>query len=353
MGLFVFTGGHHNSALVLAQYFVNQKHTVYWYGHKKSSRKDQNDSAEYNEVTASQIKFFDLPAGRANLNISELIRIPYGFTVALIYLLRHKPRAVISFGGYLGATTALAASLLGIPVFLHEQTVVAGKANILIGRIARRVYLTWDSSQKFFPQKKTLVVGLPLRPSILEAKTTKFFDRQRPTLLIMGGKQGAHYLNHFIFSNLNELLRDFNIIHQTGTSSETHDLDQALSLRDSLGSLGDCYLPLGYITEKEIGQYLKSADYYLGRSGAHITYELLLLQVRSVLLPLSSTHQSEQYKNAEELVKTKLAVIINQHDLTLKNLLDAFTQIKKLKPQKTNLSINATEKVYHDIASLL
>lgn len=353
MGLFVFTGGHHNSALVLAQYFVTQKHTVYWYGHKKSSRKDRNASAEYKEVTGSKIKFFDLPAGRANLNFSELIRIPYGFAIALINLIRHKPQAVISFGGYLGATTALAASLLGIPVFLHEQTVVAGKANKLIGRLARRVYLTWDSSQKFFPKKKTLVVGLPLRPSILEAKTTKFFDRLRPTLLVMGGKQGAHYLNHFIFNNLHELLRDFNVIHQTGTSSETHDLDQALSLRGSLGSLSDSYLPLGYITEKEIGQYLKSADYYLGRSGAHITYELLLLQVKSILLPLSSTHQSEQYKNAEELVKAKQAVIINQHNLTLTNFLEAVAQIKKLKPQNTDLSIDATEKVYHDITSLL
>jgi len=353
MGLFVFTGGHHNSALVLAQYFVTQKHTVYWYGHKNSSRKDQNDSAEYKEVTESKIKFFDLPAGRANLNFSELIRIPYGFAVALSYLIRHKPQAVISFGGYLGATTALAASLLGIPVFLHEQTVVAGKANKLIGRLARRVYLTWDSSQKFFPKKKTLVVGLPLRPSILEAKSTKFFDRLRPTLLVMGGKQGAHYLNHFIFNNLRELLRDFNVIHQTGTSSETHDLDQAISLIGSLGSLSDSYLPLGYITEKEIGQYLKSADYYLGRSGAHITYELLLLQVKSILLPLSSTHQSEQYKNAEELVKAKQAVIINQHNLTLTNFLEAVAQIKKLKPQNTDLSIDATEKVYHDITSLL
>lgn len=353
MGSFVFTGGHHNSALVLAQYFVSQKHTVYWYGHRKSSRSDQNDSAEYKEVTASKIKFFDLPAGRANLNLSELLRLPYGFVTALIYLTRHQPTAVISFGGYLGATTALAASLLGIPIFLHEQTVVAGKANKLIGRLARRVYLTWASSLKFFPKKKALVVGLPLRASILTAEPKKFFSRRRPTLLVMGGKQGAHSLNHFIFSHIHALLLDYNIIHQTGTSSETHDFEYSQSVRDSLGSLSDSYLPLGYITEKEIGQYLKSADYYLGRSGAHITYELLLLQVKSILIPLSTTHQAEQRKNAAELAKANQAVVISQADLTLKNLQAALAQLKKLKPQKCDLTTGATGKIYDDITNSL
>ena len=353
MGTFVFTGGHHNSALVLAQYFLTQKHTVYWYGHKRSSRRDQNDSAEYLEVTANKIKFFNLPAGRANLNISELMRLPYGYLVALKYLINHQPSAVISFGGYLGATTALAAYTLGIPIYLHEQTVVAGKANKLISRLARRVYLTWDSSLKFFPKKKSLVVGLPLRSSIIEASPKKLFDRKRPTLLVMGGKQGAHAINHFIFEHLSDLLLDFNIVHQTGTSSETGDYDHALVLRGSLGSLSDSYLPIGYIAENVIGLYLKSANYYLGRSGAHITYELLLLQLRAILVPLTHTHQQEQRKNALELVKVKQAVVVSQSNLTLENLREAIAELKQLKPEKYTLSGDATEKVYNDINSTL
>lgn len=353
MGLFIFTGGHHNSALVLAQYFLTQGHTVYWYGHKKSSRKDHNNSAEYNEVTENKIKFFDLPAGRANLDPTELARIPYGFFVALSYLVRHRPVAVISFGGYLGATTALAASLLKIPVFLHEQTVVAGKANKLIGYLARRVYLTWTSSKKFFPPHKSVVVGLPLRASILNANPKKFFTRHRPTLLVMGGKQGAHLINQFIFTHLNELLKDFNIIHQTGTTSQTGDFDRALAIRNNLGSLSDSYLPLGYITEKEIGQYLKSADYYLGRSGAHIIYELLILRVKAILVPLTTTHHSEQQKNAMELVKVKQGIIINQSNLTPSTLLVGIAQLSKLIPEEYELTKDATVKVYDDLTNNL
>ena len=353
MQSFVFTGGHHNSALVLAQYMRKNNHTVYWYGHKRSSRGDLNDSAEYQEVTASQISFFDLPAGRATLSLTELLKIPVGFMHALKLLRLHKPSAVISFGGYLGATTALAAALMGIPVFLHEQTVVAGKANMLIGKIAHRVYLTWDSSRQFFPAKKTLLVGLPLRTSILSAQSKKFFSRKRPTLLVMGGKQGAHIINTFIFNNLAGLLHHFNIIHQTGTSSETNDLEYATTLQKSLGSLSDCYLPVGYINEVEIGTYLKSADYYLGRSGAHIIYELMLTGLKSVLVPLPSTHKSEQLKNAEELVALKRAIIINQSELELNKVVAGVDSIAKATTIKSNLPSDATKRIYDDIQSCL
>ena len=353
MQSFVFTGGHHNSALVLAQYMAKNGHTVYWYGHKRSSRGDLNDSAEYQEVTASQISFFDLPAGRATLSLTEILKIPGGFMHALKLLRLHKPSAVISFGGYLGATTALAAALMGIPVFLHEQTVVAGKANRLIGKVARRVYLTWDSSRQFFPAKKTLLVGLPLRTSILDAKVKKFFSRKRPTLLVMGGKQGAHVINTFIFNNLSGLLHHFNIIHQTGTSSETKDYDRALDLQKNLGSLSDCYLPLGYINEVEIGTYLKSADYYLGRSGAHIIYELMLMELKSVLVPLPSTHKSEQLKNAEELLALKQGIIFNQSELELNKVVAGVMSLAESRPVKSNLPDDATKRIYDDIQSCL
>ncbi len=353
MSRFVITGGHHNSALALAETLRAHQHTVIWYGHQKSSRGDQNDSAEYLEVTASGITFYDLPAGRAVPTLPELLRLPVGFLLALRRLSRDRPDAVISFGGYLGATTAFAALLLRRPLFLHEQTVVAGKANRFVARFARRVYLTWASSRRFFPAPKTLVVGLPLRPSILTAQPKKFFTRRKPTLLIMGGKQGSASLNQFVFTHLSSLLTSYNLIHQTGTNSATQDNARALSLQAQLGSLADCYLPLGYITASQIGTYLKSTDYYLGRSGAHITYELILLQKKSVLVPLDFTHQAEQHKNARELVRAGLGVIVPQSELTLQNVLKALAHTSRLKPASPHLPADATRKIYDDLLNSL
>lgn len=353
MPTIVITGGHHNSALVVAKLLLKNNCKVVWIGHRHSSRGDNADSAEYLEVTAAEIKFHDLVAGRMMLNFSEMIKFPLGVVHAFQMLKKIHPTAVLSFGGYLGGTVAIAAKLSGIPIYLHEQTVTAGRANKLIGRLAKKIYLTWAESAIYFSSKKTKVVGLPLRESIISANPQSFFNRTKPVLLVMGGKQGAHVLNQFIFSHLTDLLFHFNIVHQTGTSSLTHDYQTALTLKDTLGSLSDCYLPLGYIGESEIGDYLHSADYYFGRSGAHICYELGIVGLKSLLVPLMSTHDHEQHKNAQILEKAKLGVILAQSNLSLLGFLAAFKQLKSVTPSKITLSKDATKQLVKDLLSEL
>ncbi len=353
MSTFVITGGHHNSALVVAKELKSRGHKVVWIGHRYSSRGDTVDSAEYIEVTAAKIPFHDLTAGKLVLNLKEFIRFPLGLAKSYELLKAIAPRAIISFGGYIGGTVALSGKALGIPIFLHEQTVTAGRANKLIGKLSKRIYLTWAESAKYFDKKKTLVVGLPLRDNILLGTAKQLFTRRKPTILVMGGKQGAHALNHFVFSHLTELLKDFNIVHQTGTSSLTGDYEKALAYQNELGSLTDCYLPLGYIGENEIGHYLYSADYYLGRSGAHICYELGVTAIPSILVPLMSTHDHEQHKNASILEKSGIGIILPQTELTFPHLIDKIKTLKKLSGRPMKLPKNASKVMVDSILSTL
>lgn len=330
MHTIIVTGGHHNSALVVAKDLVARGHKVVWIGHRRSSRADTSDSAEYIEVTSAGIPFHDLIAGKLVLSFREFVRFPLGLYHALELIRRAKPTAILSFGGYLGGTVALAGYLLGIPIYLHEQTVTAGRSNRFIGALARKVYLTWGDSASYFPPSKVVLTGLPLRPGVLASKKLSLFTRRKPLLLIMGGKQGAHVLNQFIFTHLSDLLDHFNIVHQTGSTTETRDYETAVARLDSLGSLSDCYLPLAYISEHDIGGYLHSADYYLGRSGAHICYELALLSLPSILVPLMTTHDHEQHKNANILVSAGLAIILVQSELSLPHFMQAFKELGHL-----------------------
>lgn len=353
MHTFVITGGHHNSGLVIAKALIDQGEQVYWMGHRYSSRGDLVDSAEYSEVKAAGIPFFDLNAAKLVFDIREFFRFPFGILSAYRYLARLRPTAIISFGGYLGGTVAIAAYMLNIKIFLHEQTVTAGRSNLLIARLAQKVYLTWPHSASLFHHSNTLVCGLPLRPSILNSQKVKLFKRLKPTLLIMGGKQGATIINHFVFTHLLALLSHFNLVHQTGTSSLTLDYQRALSLKDALGSLSDSYLPLGYIGESEIGKYLASSDIYLGRSGAHICYELGCLGRQSILVPLMSTHAHEQLKNAHILESAQIAVILPQSDLTLSHFNQSLKALSKLHSKPLKLPVDATDVLINDILSAL
>lgn len=353
MSTFVITGGHHNSALVVAKELKSRGHKVVWIGHRYSSRGDTVDSAEYIEVTSAKIPFHDLTAGKLVLSLNEFIRFPLGLAKSFELLKAIAPRAIISFGGYLGGTVALSAKVLDIPIYLHEQTVTAGRANKLIGKLSKKIYLTWAESAKFFDKKKIEVVGLPLRDNILSGTAKQLFTRRKPSLLVMGGKQGAHALNHFVFTHLSELLKDFNIIHQTGTSSLTGDYEKSIGYKDELGSLTDSYLPLGYIGENEIGHYLYSADIYLGRSGAHICYELGVTAIPSILVPLMSTHDHEQHKNALILEKSGIGVILPQSELTFPHFVDKIKELKNLSGRPMQLPKDASKVMVDSILKTL
>ena len=348
---FVITGGHHNSALVVARELLKSGHRVEWIGHRFAAKGDRHDSAEYVEVTAAQIPFHNLVAGKTEFSLQNLLNVPLGLIRASQILKRINPDAVISFGGYLGLAVSLAAYLRRIPLFLHEQTVVAGKANQLVALLAKRVYLTWASSLRYYPKVKSIVVGLPLRPSFLEHNQKKVFRGSKPVLLILGGKQGSHVINQLIFANLQNLLLKYNLIHQTGTSSATGDYDQAVALKASLSpALAKSYEPRGYIGEDEIAEYMRSADLFLGRSGAHATYELGVLGKSAVLIPLLLTHGREQLHNARLLVSAGIATILPQSELSYPRLKHAISlALRRAKPKSLDLPTDAAVKLMRDI----
>lgn len=328
----VITGGHHNSALVVARELIAQGHTVEWIGHRRAAVGDTRDSAEYIEVKEANIPFHELKAGKSSLRLDNLFNIPLGIYRAQKMLHHIRPDCIISFGGYLGLAVSAAASLEHIPVYIHEQTSVAGKANKLVARFARHIFVTWPSSLSYFPAAKTQVVGLPLRPSFLAPTKKKLFARNKPTIFVLCGKQGSHVINKLIFAHLNDLLANYNIIHQTGTSSATGDYEKAVSLKESLvEEISEGYKPYGYIAENDTALFMANSDIVLGRSGAHTTYELGIMGKKCLLIPLMSTHGHEQLHLARILEKAGLASILTQSDLSYPKLDNAIRKLLTVK----------------------
>lgn len=344
----VITGGHHNSALVIAKACKKRGYKVSWIGHRQAAAGDSSPSAEYQEVSAAKIPFHELRAGKLSKStqLKEILRIPLGIIRGVLLLRRLRPTAILSFGGYIGFAVATAGWLLGVPLYVHEQTVIAGKSNQLISRLARRIFLTWESSWPYFPQDKSVVVGLPLRDSILKPSHINYFENKLPTIAVLGGKQGSHALNLCIAEHLDKLLTEFNIIHQTGTNTVTSDYAHAVARRKSLDSkLAKRYIVRGYIGEDEIGTVLGSVDLYVGRSGAHITYELGILGVPSVLIPYMYTHRAEQWQNAEVLAGAGSGVILAESELTYRSLTNAIHQLQSKETSPLNLPRNAKQQI--------
>ena len=312
----IITGGHHNSALLVAEELINQGFEVVWFGHKHSMLGDKNNSAEYTEVIAKKIRFINIKAGKWQPKYKFLINfihIPIGFFQSFYYLLKEKPVLVFSFGGYLALPVSICAWILKIPVITHEQTVVSGVANKIIAKIAKKIFISFSSSAKFFPPEKTVLTGLPLRKGLFDG-FKPIFNNSKKTIYITGGKQGSHIINEAIFDILPELLEKFNVIHQCGSSSLYNDFKTASDFKRDNQKF-DNYLVKEYFFENEIGNIYHNADFVVSRSGAHTVYELMALKKPAILIPIPWSNNNEQELNAKMFFEAGLGIVVTEENL--------------------------------------
>jgi UDP-N-acetylglucosamine--N-acetylmuramyl-(pentapeptide) pyrophosphoryl-undecaprenol N-acetylglucosamine transferase len=332
MKTLVFTGGHHTGALEVAKALKAKGWKIVWFGHRYAAWGDTADSAEYREVTAENIKFYNLLAGKFHktYNPLKLIRIPFGFLQALLLLLFTKPLGIISFGGYLAVPVVIMGWLLGIPSITHEQTLTQGWANKLISKFVRKTALTW-------PGGKGVVVGLPVRKEILEVKAHRP-KGAKPLIFITGGKQGAHVLNVAIFAAVDKLL-EYEVLHQIGSNTEFNDLEKAKNIKNKN------YKHCDYQNASDQAQALADAEVVVSRAGAHIVYELGILGKKCVFVPIPWSSHDEQLKNAQILEKVGNAIILPQEKLTEATLVTAIEKARQLSPKTLELKTQATSEM--------
>ena len=361
----VFTGGHHNSALVLARAMRQKGWQVYWFGHKHTMAGEKSVSLEFKEITKAGFPFIELKTGKfyKNLGPLNLLKIGYGFFQALVQLIKIKPRLIFSFGGYLSVPVVLAGLLLRKDCFLQEQTARAGLANRFLGPLVKKIFLVWPSSKEFFPARKTEVVGLPLDPLFWKkTEPSSLFREDLPTILITGGKQGCQVINQAVEARLPELLKKVNLIHQSGGILKTGDYQRLEAERRGLkGDLRRRYLLKKSFYGQEMINMLKAADLVVGRSGAHMIYELLALAKPALLIPLPWAYQQEQLANARILEKAGSALILPQAKLSGAELsqkinfmlshLEGFK--KKARLAKKLVSKKATEEILKNLEKAL
>lgn len=352
----VFTGGHHNAALVVALALKKEGYHIVWIGHKFSAGGEKNVSAEYQEVTGNQIPFYELKTGKfyRQLNPFTHLKTMFGFFQAFVYLLRLRPKLIVSFGGYLSVPVVIAGWFLRIPAITHEQTVVAGWANRATSPFVKKVLLTHASSKTSFPAGKSIVVGLPLRPELFDPRLKQKFSP--PLLYISGGKQGSHTINQAFFPLVPQLVKRFTIVHQTGASTKTSDIDRARRIKEALADYPNRYTYAPYFFAKNAASYLQSADIVIGRAGAHYSYEATALGKRAIFVPISWVSHNEQLLNAREAAKKIPALVLEEKDLSSETLLSAIEKVSQMKTKKVRVTpdpLAATEKIVDVIHSCL
>lgn len=359
------TGGHYTPALAVTEALKEKgDFQFYWIGHHRAFG-EAKESAEYKVAKRLGIPFFDLRAGKLyrTRSLKEILKIPFGFFHAFYLLVKIRPRLILSYGGYLAAPVVFAGFILRIPAVTHEQTVVSGWANRFIGLFARKIFVSWEQSLKFFPSRKAILTGNPIRKAVFEGRTKRFrFPERLPTIYITGGKQGAHVINEAVREALSEFLDRYNVIHQTGSSGDYRDYQKILVLKNQLPKkLARRYLVQEYFGEDEIGAVFAAADLVVARAGANTVFELAALGKPAIFIPIPWASHNEQMENAKLLESMGVAVILPQEELSSSALLrEVGGVVKGLKfyrergeEAKKLVNRSAAEKIADEIIKLL
>lgn len=338
----LFIGGHHTSSIPIIIEFLNQRKKIVFVGHKYANKEKNNVSSEYKEISSLKIPFIDFAAPKFYCvpGVYKYFFLIKSLFSALILLILNRPKVVISFGGYMAVPLIICARLLNIKTITHEQTTTIGLANKIISFFVNKILLTWDTSLKYYKNKKnTYVVGLPIRSEIIavpEKKLNKNYKLKK--LYVQGGKQGSHIINQFIFDNIDELCKKYTIYHQTSINSANNDYEISKQLSNKYQNR---YFSFDFLYGKEYSNVLRNCDFIISRSGAHIVYEISYLKIPAIFIPIPWVSQNEQYNNALVAKKYTPCVIVEEEYLSLLKVLDSIKNLEsEIANQKNYLSVN-------------
>ena len=234
-------------------------------------------------------------------NLSLPVHLVRGVIQAKRILTKEKVSLVFSKGGYAAVPTVIAANLLGIPVVCHESDRSMGLANRLTAPLSERVYTAFPHTYR-----KAHVMQTPIREEIFNGKRLDLFpDKNKKTLLFMGGSLGAKAINDALSESYATLSDKYNILHITGKGG--------MPLRTN------SYYALPFA--ENVADLFATADLIVSRGGASTLGELTALGKKVVVIPLpKGESRGDQEENAAYYLSLGLVNVLPQSSLTADTL---------------------------------
>jgi UDP-N-acetylglucosamine--N-acetylmuramyl-(pentapeptide) pyrophosphoryl-undecaprenol N-acetylglucosamine transferase len=245
-------------------------------------------------------------------NLTKLVR---GWWSAYRLGRRERPAAMFATGGYASVPVALAAWTLRVPILVYLPDIEPGLAVRAIARLAARVAVTVEDSCAYFPARKVVVTGYPVRAEFhgLERAQARAAlglpGGDEPVLLVMGGSTGARGINKALSGVLEQVLELTQVVHVSGELDWPWVQERREALPEPLRGR---YHAFSYL--HEMGAALAAADLTLCRAGASTLGELPFFGLPAVLTPYPHAWRYQRV-NAEWLVERGAAVLVDEEHL--------------------------------------
>ena len=280
-------------------------------------------------------------------NFLDIFKIFFGTINALYKLFTIYPDVVFGKGGYASFPTLLAARILGIPVIIHESDSVPGRVNKWAGRFAKKIAVSFEEASTHFPKEKVAWTGQPIRIEVehpaLPSEAMEYFkfESHIPVIFVIGGSQGAELINNTILDALPRLIKNYQIIHQTGIRNYKivkGRADVILSENNDKAR----YISIPFLNPLAIKMSAGVATIVLSRAGSTL-FEIASWGIPSILVPFTESNADHSKINAFSYARAGACSVVEESNMTANILTSEINRIVEDKQEYELMIKNAKQ----------
>tara|TARA_B100001057_G_scaffold224214_1_gene224517 strand:+ start:11420 stop:12511 length:1092 start_codon:yes stop_codon:yes gene_type:complete len=343
------TGGHVFPAYSLASYLIKNNYNV----EISTDKRGYLFLKKYEDLKIIYLPSSPLKKGILNLLLS-VVTIFYSMIRSFIFLLFNRPSIIFGMGGYSSFPLCVAAYILRIKFVIYESNLIIGKANKYLTPLTKKIFVSYKElegiSKKY--EDKVFRIGNIVREEIIEFRTNdrKLDQSNSKKILVLGGSQGAKVFAESL-PEVFEKLKNSNFpikIYQQCQKTQNIQLSQFYKNKKISHEI--------FNFTDNIIKYYSKVDLVITRSGASVLGELINIKVPFILIPLPTSADNHQYKNAQFYNNKGCGFLLNEKDIKNK-LFDLITFIFKdkltIKKILSNQSQFSDKNVFRNLENQL
>lgn len=242
----------------------------------------------------------------------------------------HQFDRIFLKGGFVGFPLLISAKLF-FPrfkgkIFSHESDISPGALTKFATRFSDQVFYSFgEESYPLFYSSKSLIT----KPQTV-----------LPQILVLGGSQGAQFINDLIIKCQDKLLSKYKVIIISG-------INKKINLQHKN------FQQFEFLEASELAKKIKESDLVLSRGGANSLFEIIAAQKPSIIIPLPSAARNHQMKNAQYFETKNLVKVLEQNNYTKDQLLPLIETTLQDKPLKDDLAKSNIQNKAEEIAKII
>lgn len=312
------TGGHVFPGLAVAHRMEQWGWRVVWLGNPAGM---EATLVPKHGIAMEYVRFGGVRGKGIKTKLMLPLNLLRACTQSLAALRRVKPDVVLGMGGYITFPAGVMSALSGRPLVLHEQNSIAGLANKVLAKLAKRVLVAFPGA---LPHAEW--TGNPIREELehVVQPQARYAARSGPLrVLVVGGSLGAAALNEVVPRALAQLApaERPHVVHQAGAK---HIDALRQNYIDAGIEPGDTVQLVPFIDD--MASAYENADLVICRSGAMTVAEIAAVGVAALFVPFPYAVDDHQTTNAAFLAQEGAARVVQQRELSAEALADWLKQ---------------------------